>query len=365
MFEAIVINKPDFNEYKKCDELMVKILKTFNIRDDAFHIGGRLVKLRKVDIRLVFGLQCGDQHLDLTLGTRPTSNFIQRRCDGVGRITANLIRNLLDDAVKGKSVRDEEDTTKLLCLYFCVKLFFSTSGETISWVFVRYIDNLNTVQTYDWTAAILNTLMRLVREFYRNPEKVTSCVVTLLYWLCEHTDIVATGKPIMFPRFSKWNISTLLGRTRGLELTFVTHFQVMPRRLMSEPYEKVIIVGEDFDNVLDGNVDANGEGGGQDNIGGIGVVVGDGGGEGIISVGDDDNEYVFVVGVGVKLGISGSDDTGHSGSNIGVGVRTEQGTGVTVTHGGNSGPSTHASHVMWEVGDNVKLAAALSEIETL
>lgn len=154
MFEAIVINKPDYNVYRKCDDLVVKILKAFNRKDDAFYIGVRLVKLRKVDIRLVFGLQCSDQHVDLTPGTRPASDFIQRRCSGVGRITASLIRNLLDDAIKGKTVRDEENTAKLLCLYFCVKLFFSTSGETISWVFVRYIDNLDTLQTYDWTAAI-------------------------------------------------------------------------------------------------------------------------------------------------------------------------------------------------------------------
>ncbi|GMP78062.1 hypothetical protein CsSME_00034137 [Camellia sinensis var. sinensis] len=30
MFEAIIINKPDWNEYRKCDELVVKILRTFN-----------------------------------------------------------------------------------------------------------------------------------------------------------------------------------------------------------------------------------------------------------------------------------------------------------------------------------------------
>lgn len=138
----------------------------------------------------MFGLQCGDQHVDLTPGTRPASDFIQRRCSGVGRITASLIRNLLDDAVKCKTVRDEEDTAKLLCLYFCVKLFFSTSDETINWVFVRYIDNLDTLQTYDWTAAILNTLMGLLREFYQTPKKVTGCIIAFLVFEMEHKHIV-------------------------------------------------------------------------------------------------------------------------------------------------------------------------------
>ncbi|GMP49594.1 hypothetical protein CsSME_00016528 [Camellia sinensis var. sinensis] len=76
MFEAIVINKPDWNEYRKCDDLVLKILRTFNKWDDAFYIGGCPVKIRNANIRLVFGLQCGDQHLDLTPGTRPASDFI-------------------------------------------------------------------------------------------------------------------------------------------------------------------------------------------------------------------------------------------------------------------------------------------------
>ncbi|GMP81093.1 hypothetical protein CsSME_00035921 [Camellia sinensis var. sinensis] len=132
MFEAIIINKPDFNGYRKCDDLVVEILRTFNLRDDAFYFGGCPVKVNKANIRLVFGLQCGVQHLDLTPSTRPTSDFIQRRCSGVGRIIASLIRTLLDDAVKGNSKCDEEDTAKLLCLYVCVKLFLSTSGEMMS-----------------------------------------------------------------------------------------------------------------------------------------------------------------------------------------------------------------------------------------
>ncbi|KAI7994849.1 Endoglucanase 8 [Camellia lanceoleosa] len=50
MFEAIIINKLDFNEYRKCDDLVVKILRTFRLRDDAFYVGGFPVKVCKADI---------------------------------------------------------------------------------------------------------------------------------------------------------------------------------------------------------------------------------------------------------------------------------------------------------------------------
>ncbi|GMQ02025.1 hypothetical protein CsSME_00048451 [Camellia sinensis var. sinensis] len=68
-------------------------------------------------------------------------------------------------------------------------------------------------------------------------------------------NIVSTTKPIMFPRFLKWNISTLLARTRGLDLTSVSQLEVISGRLVSQPYEKVIIVGEEFDGGEDANVD--------------------------------------------------------------------------------------------------------------
>ncbi|GMP49595.1 hypothetical protein CsSME_00016529 [Camellia sinensis var. sinensis] len=198
--------------------------------------------------------------------------------------------------------------------------------------------------------------MGSVREFYQKLDKVTSCVVALLYWLCEHTNIVATCKPIMFPRFLKWNISTLLVRTRGLDLTSEALFQVRAGRLVREPYEKVIIAREDFDKGPDGNVDAYREIGGRDSNDGTDRVVGDGRVDDDVSEGDDHNDGVFLGGVGGKLGLSGSDDTSRIGSNMVVGGLDKQGIRLTVSR---------SSHVMREGGDNVKLTEALVEIDSL
>ncbi|GMP49086.1 hypothetical protein CsSME_00016191 [Camellia sinensis var. sinensis] len=198
--------------------------------------------------------------------------------------------------------------------------------------------------------------MGSVREFYQKLDKVTGCVVALLYWLCEHTNIVATGKLIMFPRFLKWNIGTLLVKMCGLDLTSEALFQVRVGRLVREPYEKVIIAGEDFNKRPDGNVDAYGEIGGCDSNGGTDRVVGDGRVDDDVSEGDDHNDDVFLGGVGGKLGLSGSDDTSRIGSDVVVGRLDKQGIGLTVSR---------SSNVTREGGVNVKLTKALAEIDSL
>ncbi|GMP99543.1 hypothetical protein CsSME_00046978 [Camellia sinensis var. sinensis] len=51
----------------------------------------------------------------------------------------------------------------------------------------------------------------------------------------------------MFPQFLKWNVSILLAKTHGLDLTSASQFEVREYRLVSQPYEKVRIAGEEFD----------------------------------------------------------------------------------------------------------------------
>ncbi|GMP98619.1 hypothetical protein CsSME_00046438 [Camellia sinensis var. sinensis] len=68
MIEAIHVNKLNHNEFRKCNDLISKIIKTYDPRDNAFHIGGASVKFTSSDVRLIFGLQCGKRRLDLTPG---------------------------------------------------------------------------------------------------------------------------------------------------------------------------------------------------------------------------------------------------------------------------------------------------------
>ncbi|GMP39254.1 hypothetical protein CsSME_00010165 [Camellia sinensis var. sinensis] len=114
-----------------------------------FVIGARGIDFTDNDVRLLFGLHCGGAFLDLTAQPRLTSDFVQRRSRGVSRITMKLVRDLLVDAAVGSIGTDYEDISKLLCLCDCVKFFFSTSRESVSWAFIRYVDNLHAMKMYD------------------------------------------------------------------------------------------------------------------------------------------------------------------------------------------------------------------------
>ncbi|KAL7174730.1 hypothetical protein ACSBR2_033882 [Camellia fascicularis] len=180
MIESIWTHNLKANTFKKCDETVCRIIKTYNSRDEKFYVRGHGLVLRNSNIQLILGIQCGKDKLDVLSSPKPTSDFMQRRCLTVGRISCKLVKDLLFDMLKGRTKRDEEDVAKLLCLYICGKLFFATTGESIGWSLIRMIDRLDKLQNYDWTATIRNTLVNSLNDFHIRPEKVTGCVVALL-----------------------------------------------------------------------------------------------------------------------------------------------------------------------------------------
>ncbi|CAL5437957.1 unnamed protein product [Camellia sinensis] len=246
LFKAILKNQLPHTEFKKDGDMVVSIIQSYSVQEGKFVIGGQSVDFTDEDVRLLFGLQCGNAFLELTARPKPASDFVQQRCQGVSRITMKLVKDLLVEAAKGTTPRDYEDTAKLLCLYACVKLFFSTSGESVSWTFIRYVENLDAMKSYDWAGAIRNSLMSSIRDFHRTPHKVTGCVIALLYWLCEHTSIVEAKLAHQFPRFLKWNIGELLASARGVKLSEAVSFQVSPGQLVADEREINILKGEDM-----------------------------------------------------------------------------------------------------------------------
>ncbi|XP_028119778.1 uncharacterized protein LOC114317267 isoform X2 [Camellia sinensis] len=244
LFKAILENQ--LPQFKKGGDMVVSIIQSYSVREGKFVIGGQSVDFTDEDVRLLFGLQCGDASLELMASPKPASDFVQRRCQGVSRITTKLVKDLLVKAAKGTTPRDYEDTVKLLCLYACVKLFFSTSGESVSWTFIRYVDNLDAMKSYNWAGAIRSSLMSSIRDFHRTPHKVTGCVIALPYWLCEHTSIVEAKSAHKFPRFLKWNIGELLANARGVKLSEAVSFLVSPGQLVADEREVNILKGEDM-----------------------------------------------------------------------------------------------------------------------
>lgn len=234
------IRKTDLNqhEFQKCDDIVMRIIQTFVPDKSAFMIGGKHIEFTSINMQLIFGIQGGKKSLDVSHGPRLPTDFIQRRCPKISRINLKTIKELLMDALLGDTTQDHQDVAKLLSLYLCGKLFFATSGETMGWGFVRVVEDLDNMKAYDWAGAICTTLMESIKGFHSKPEKVTGCVTVLLFWICEHTNLIQVDRRDGFSRFMKWNISKLVTKIRAVDIEQPNDMEVVVGDLHISHFER-------------------------------------------------------------------------------------------------------------------------------
>ncbi|CAL5422019.1 unnamed protein product [Camellia sinensis] len=175
-------NKVDLNHCIKYNDVIVSIVQTFKPSSGRFYIGDKSIQIFKSDVSLIFGMDCGTKSMDLSYGAKPTIGIIHRMCKDVSRLSAAKIREILNEAFKGTKKQDNEEVARLVCMYACIKLFFSTSGETIGWAFYSYMDPLDNMIEYDWAESIRATLMGSMGQNWGKSGRVTGCVMLLMYW---------------------------------------------------------------------------------------------------------------------------------------------------------------------------------------
>ncbi|KAK9267478.1 hypothetical protein L1049_009904 [Liquidambar formosana] len=194
---------------RKCDEDVLKIVKTYTADWNAFRISNKLVKLRSNDIALIFGIHGGNKNITLGGVSRPNEEIKKRMCGDANRLTPPIIEKLIFEALKGEMEENNEDVARLLCLYAFVTVFFPTSSTQLSWSYMTYVEDLDNMKDYNWPAAIRSNLEASIEHSHTKPENVTGCVIALLYWLCEHSSILKPTKKNAIPRFLKWNLGKL------------------------------------------------------------------------------------------------------------------------------------------------------------
>ncbi|KAF5932450.1 hypothetical protein HYC85_028621 [Camellia sinensis] len=152
--------------------------------------------------------------MSLRYSKKPKSAFLRRRFQKDTRLTGPVLKNALVKAMKGKQPTDFKDVAIIVTLYLCLTLFFATSGNSI----IKYVEPLKSMKQYDWPEAITSTLIDSIMALHKTLEKVTGCVIALLYWLCEHATIIDSedSNTTDFLRSAKWNLQTL---TKQLQKT--------------------------------------------------------------------------------------------------------------------------------------------------
>ncbi|CAL5349800.1 unnamed protein product [Camellia sinensis] len=180
LIQALTSGRMDPKKSRKSDDDVVAIIQCYNEKTKAFTVGKKNLTFTTNDMTLIFGLKGGKGAMSLRYSKKPKSAFLGRRFQKDTRLTGPVLKNALVKAMKGKQPTDFKDVAIIVTLYLCLTLFFATSGNSIGWVFIKYVEPLESMKQYDWPEAITSTLIDSIMALHRTPEKVTGCVIALL-----------------------------------------------------------------------------------------------------------------------------------------------------------------------------------------
>ncbi|CAL5369273.1 unnamed protein product [Camellia sinensis] len=207
------------------NSIVAEMTTLYNKRKRSFVLGKKEMKLRTSDVKLIFGIDCGEDSITTKSYARAKDfelPFYKRRCKSVKRLDGKSLTKMFQQTKKGKSTNDCQELARVITLYLCLKLLMPTTGHTLSWSFLNYVDNLNNIKKYNWVEAIKDTLMNSMANANNNPRHVTGCVMLLLYWYCEHSKLLRPSNKEGFPRFMKWNLGKMYSKWKHISLA---HFE--------------------------------------------------------------------------------------------------------------------------------------------
>ncbi|CAL5336695.1 unnamed protein product [Camellia sinensis] len=220
------------------NSIVTEMTTLYNKRKRSFVLGKKEMKLRSSDVKLIFGIDCGKDSITTKSYARPKDfelPFYKQRCKSVKRLDGKSLTKMFQQTKKGKSTNDRQDLARVITLYLCLKLLMPTTGHTLSWSFLNYVDNLNNIKKYNWVEAIKDTLLNSMANANNNPRHVTGCVMLLLCWYCEHSKLLRPSNKEGFSRFMKWNLGKMYSKWKHISLA---HFEKQKPQEEPESDEK-------------------------------------------------------------------------------------------------------------------------------
>ncbi|CAL5372392.1 unnamed protein product [Camellia sinensis] len=124
-------------------------------------------------------------------------------------MTSASIQKLITKLLRGNNNEDVEDVVRLVRLLVCLLLLYPGTRTTIGWGFMKYLENIDEMKSYDWCGTAKQHLTRSIARNINQIDRVCGCVIILLYWICEHAKIIKPNDKNPIPRFARWNITHL------------------------------------------------------------------------------------------------------------------------------------------------------------
>ncbi|CAL5338776.1 unnamed protein product [Camellia sinensis] len=209
LVDTLSENKVKRRDSIKYDDVVAKILQTYQMDGTTFEIVGKKLKLKRNYFKLIFGIACGQKKMNLAYGRKNEVAMVQRRKITESRMTSISIQKLIMKLLRSNNNEDVEDVVGLVCLLVCLLLLYPGTGTTIVWGFMKYLENIDEMKSYDWCGTAKQHLTRSIARNINQIDRVCGCVIILLYWICEHAKIIKPNDKNPIPRFARWNITHL------------------------------------------------------------------------------------------------------------------------------------------------------------
>ncbi|KAI8560794.1 hypothetical protein RHMOL_Rhmol04G0283400 [Rhododendron molle] len=189
IIDAIISQKLDADKCIKSNTVLTKLLAAYNPKTDYFTIAGKNVKLTANHVKLIFGISCGTERFAAKLKTRDQVAFAKRH-NIQQRLTTKAISDMLKELAQENktNIEDVQDVARLVCMFLIVKLFFPTSGITVSWKHVDAMEDLTKMKSYNWAAEIQDELIESIKKSQHSPKDVKGCQLLLPVQVAELTE---------------------------------------------------------------------------------------------------------------------------------------------------------------------------------
>ncbi|CAL5388620.1 unnamed protein product [Camellia sinensis] len=204
LVDTLSENKVKRRDSIKYDDVVAKILQTYQMDGTTFEIAGKKLKLKRNDFKLIFGIACGQKSMNLAYGRKNEVVMVQRRKITESRMTSASIQKLIPKLLRSNNNEDVEDVVRHVCLLVCLLLLYPGTGTTIGWGFMKYLENIDEMKSYDWCGAAKQHLTRSIARNINQIDRVCGCVIILL-----HAKIIKPNDKNPIPRFARWNITHL------------------------------------------------------------------------------------------------------------------------------------------------------------
>ncbi|GMP56037.1 hypothetical protein CsSME_00020660 [Camellia sinensis var. sinensis] len=124
-------------------------------------------------------------------------------------MTSVSIQKLITKLLRNKKKEDREVVVRLACLLICLLLLYPGTNTIIGWGFMKYLEDIDKMKSYDWCDAAKQQLTKSIERNINQIDKVSGCVMVVLYWIRKHTSTIKSNAKNALPGFAKWNITCL------------------------------------------------------------------------------------------------------------------------------------------------------------